>query len=83
MLNVSYNDSSEDQISLTNENVKVTGFNKTEPILKDIKLELPDIPNINENLNASVLYFSITSNGSIPFPKDFDIFLPKLSLTMP
>lgn len=27
---------------------KVTGFNKTETILKDIKLELPDIPNINE-----------------------------------
>lgn len=27
---------------------KVTGFNKTETILKDIKLKFPDIPNINE-----------------------------------
>ena len=27
---------------------KVTGFNKTETILKDIKLKLLDIPNVNE-----------------------------------
>ena len=42
-----------------------------------------EIPKTNENLNASVLYWSITSNGSIPFPNDFDIFLPWLSLTIP
>jgi hypothetical protein len=39
----------ENRIHLSVEDYKkVTGFNKTETILKDIKLELPDIPNINE-----------------------------------
>ena len=31
-----------------------------------------EIPKINENLNASVLNWSITSNGSIPFPNDLE-----------
>ena len=39
----------ENRIHLSVEDYKkVTGFNKTETILKDIKLELADIPNINE-----------------------------------
>ena len=42
-----------------------------------------EVPYNNENLNASVLYLSTISNGSIPFPNDFDIFLPWLSLTIP
>ena len=28
-------------------------------------------------------YFEMTSNGSIPLPSDFDIFLPRLSLISP
>ena len=42
-----------------------------------------EVPYNNENLSASVLYLSTMSNGSIPFPNDFDIFLPWLSLTIP
>ena len=40
-------------------------------------------PVIRVNLNASAPYLSITSNGSIPFPKDFDILRPCESLTSP
>ncbi|MNV68830.1 hypothetical protein D3C71_1617030 [compost metagenome] len=47
-------------------------------------ISLPaDIPCINENLKASVPYSFITSIGSIPLPKDLDIFLPCSSLTIP
>ena len=42
-----------------------------------------DIPKTSENLNASVPYFAIISNGSIPLPKLLDIFLPRLSRTIP
>ena len=42
-----------------------------------------EFPVANMNLNASAPYWSITSNGSIPFPKDLLIFLPSESLTSP
>ena len=35
------------------------------------------------NFMASAPYSSITSSGSIPFPRDLDIFLPWVSLTRP
>ena len=41
------------------------------------------VPESTENLNASAPYWSIISIGSIPFPNDFDIFLPWESLTIP
>ena len=34
------------------------------------------LPDTSANLSASVPYLSIISSGSIPLPKDFDIFLP-------
>ena len=42
-----------------------------------------EIPYIKEKRKLSVPYFAIISNGSIPFPKDLDIFLPCESLTIP
>ena len=41
------------------------------------------IPCVKEYLKLSAPYLSITSNGSIPFPKDLLIFLPCASLTIP
>ena len=42
-----------------------------------------EIPYIKEKRKLSVPYFAIISNGSIPLPKDLDIFLPWLSRTIP
>ena len=41
------------------------------------------LPIAKVNLKASAPYLSIISRGSIPFPRDLDIFLPWASLTRP
>ena len=42
-----------------------------------------EFPVIRVNLKASAPYFSTTSIGSTPFPRDLLIFLPWLSLIRP
>ena len=41
------------------------------------------LPVVKKYLRASTPYLSITSIGSIPFPKDLDIFLPLESRIKP
>ena len=41
------------------------------------------LPVASINLKASAPYWSMITSGSIPLPRDFDIFLPCESLTRP